>query len=229
MSRTIRHWWAAVVAELYNCMALDSFKYILHLGSNVSLWRKLGFTGPDSKLDSREAIESMLIRTSLQKTVQKPRPTTRSPLLATSSTPRSWATWSGSGSSFMQSELCSLFAAVAWLAELSISCSLGLIPAAFSTCELRPPTIASRRLNRPTSSTCFRTAWSPTRLRLGSRPDVGKTHSSLFRVHGAQGWCLSHLSFRRRQLTQFHIFRGSPPSSTGFEICKDISPAKQAL
>jgi hypothetical protein len=129
----------------------------------------------------------------------------------------------------MQTELRSLVIAVVSLAELSITGPRWLNPAAFSTCELRPPTLASRRLSRRTSYTCFRAAWSPFRLRLGSRPDVGKTRSSLFRVHGAQGWCLSHLSFRRRQPTQFHIFRVSPPSSTGFELGKDIFSAKLEL
>jgi hypothetical protein len=211
-------------------MALDSFKYVLHLRSTCQFLEEARLEkNPIRSLDLNKAIESVLIRTSLQKTVQKPSPTTRSPLLAISSTPKSSATWGCSVASVIQIELRSLVIAVGSLAELSISWSRWLIPAAFSTCELRPPTIASRRLSRPTSSTCFRAAWSPIRLRLGGRPDVGKTHSSLFRVHGAQGWCLSHLSFRRRQLTQFHIFRGSPPSLTGFELCKDIFPAKWAL
>lgn len=77
------------------------------------------------------------------------------------------------------------------LSRSAASCSCS------STCALRVETTPSNRLNRSSSS-----ASGGFLLLRGARPGPGKTQSILARTQLEHGFFLSHLTLRRRQVTQ---------------------------
>ncbi len=153
----------------------------IHVSKKCTLERQLQMPS-STPVGSAKHKGAELEHTSLQNTVQKRFPTTRSPLLATTNSPNSSETCGDSEvPSAMLEPICipsravrglpladglrraspwsgqpiSLEFALVALVEPSTGGLVRPTTAACSTCEPRSPTMASKRRRRPKSSACF--------------------------------------------------------------------------